>query len=113
MSSFERLLHLLCGGADGDVARGAALLEDLHVVDGGVAVELVLVPVEGVRELTEMRVARVDPAGSREAVPVALRDDVGTRIHGGEVCRNDAIVAGEHRRDAEAAEHGDEVLGRV
>ena len=99
------------GGAYGDVAGGSSLLKDFHVVEGGVAEEVVLVAVEAGGESGEVGVAGVDPAGAGEAVPVALSDDVGSGVERGEVCGDDAVVAGEDGGDAEGAEHGDEVLG--
>ena len=104
-------LDELGGGADGDVAAGSAFLKDFHVVEGGVAVEVVLMAVEAGGEVGEVGVAGIDPAGAGEAVPVALGDDVGVGVEGGEVGGNDAVVAGEDGGDAEGAEAGDEAFG--
>lgn len=98
-------------GPGRDVAGGAAFLEDLHVVDLGVAEEGMLVAVEAGGEGGEGGVAGIDPAGAGKAVPVALGDDVGSGVEGGEVGGDDAVVAGEDGGDAEGAEARDEALG--
>ena len=98
--------------AGGDVAGVAAFLKDFHVVEGGVAEEIALMAVEAGGELGEVGVAGIDPAGAGEAVPVALGDDVGVGVEGGEVGGNDAVVAGEDGGDAEGAEVGDDAVGR-
>ena len=69
--------------------------------------------IEGLRELLEVGVARIEPAGAGKAIPVALRDDVCSGMECGEVRRDDAIVAGQDGRDAQAAQHGDELLRRA
>ena len=110
MGFVQRCLDALCGLAYGDVACGSTLLKDFHVVYGRVAVELVLMAVEGCCEGCEVGVAGVDPAGAGEAVPVSLGDDVSAGMEGGEVCGDDAVVAGQDWGDAEFAEHCDEFL---
>ena len=101
----------LAAGPTGTSPLAPAFLEDFHVVEGGVAVEVVLMAVEAGGEGGEVGVAGIDPAGAGEAVPVALRDDVGAGVESGEVGGNDAVVAGEDGGDAEGAEHGDEAFG--
>ena len=110
VSGFEGSLDELRGGAGGNVAGVAAFLEDLHVVDGGVAEEVALVVVEVGGELGEVGVAGIDPAGAGEADPVALGDDLGSGVEGGEVGWHDAVVAGQDGGDAEGAEAGDQFL---
>ena len=80
MGAHEGLLHFFCGCGNGYVSGGAALLKDLHVVDCRVAVESVLMAVEGFSEFVEVRIARIEPAGTGKAVPVALSDDVGSGV---------------------------------
>ncbi len=111
VSGEEGGLDELGGGAYGDVAAGSAFLEDFHVVEGGVAVEVVLMAVEVGGEGGEVGVAGIDPAGAGEAVPVSLGDYVGVGVENGEVGGNDAVVAGEDGDDAEGAEAGDDALG--
>ena len=80
VDSHERLLHFFGGCRNGNVACGAALLKDFHVVNCGVAVEIVLMTVEGFGEFVEVRIARIEPAGTGESVPIALSDDVGSGV---------------------------------
>jgi hypothetical protein len=76
VGAHEGLLHFFCGCVDWDVAGRTTLLKDFHVVDCRIAVECVLVAVEGFREFVEVCIERIEPARASEAVPVALGDDV-------------------------------------
>ena len=102
MRTLERLLNGNGGGADGYVARDAALLKGLHVVERAVAEEVTLMFVEGCCEPGKGGVSRVEPAWPFEAVPgVGLHDDVGSWHMFGEVVGHDAPEAGQDGCDAE------------
>src|SRR6202023_2316145 len=90
-----------------------ALLKDLHVVNCRVAIECMLMAVEGFCQSVEVWIERIEPAGASESIPVALRDDVSAGVEIGEVCGDDSIVSRENWHDAEAAQCGDELLCRA
>jgi hypothetical protein len=84
-------------------ARVAALVQEIHLVQGGRAEHLVLRPVEGRRHPREFVGARVQPVGAREAHPLALRHGPRPRHPLGEPGRDRPEVAGEHREHAQLA----------
>src|ERR1700737_1864637 len=84
MDTLEGLLYFLRGCGNGDVSCGAALLKDLHVVDCGVAVEFVLMTIKRRGEFVEVGIERIEPARTREAVPIPLSDDMGSGVDRGE-----------------------------
>src|SRR5438270_3771499 len=110
MGSQESLLHFFCSGRNGDISCGTALLKDLHVVNCRVAVEIVLMAVEGFGEFVKVGIERIEPAGASKSIPVALSNNVSAGADRGEICGNNSVVTRKNRGDAEAAQCGDELL---
>ena len=103
MGPLERPLDGLRRVGDGHVTGVAALVQQVHLVQGRRAEHLVLHPVEGGGHPCELVRARVQPVGAREAHPVALRDGPRPRHALRETGRDGPEVAGEHRRHPQLA----------